>query len=326
MTKIPTIKDVAAYAGVSSATVSHVINGTRFVSETTSAKVHEAIRALSFTPNASARSFKTGKRNTIGIIVPDISNLYFANIIEEAERTIQKKGYSLIVANTQETRQREIHQLRTLSSGMVDGIILASTQKDYEDITLCLPENFPVVLLDRTPKNSQADSVLASDSDSIRQGFQALVDDGHTRIGFIAGLRRLSTTEERLNAYRAGLEQNSIPWRPELVKYADSMAQSACNCTQELIEAQCTAIIVGNNVMTVDTISFVQHHLAKGGEAVQVLGYSYNDWYSWLPNIGCIVQPDREIGHAAGNQILRRIEKPNAPIQSISFNSYFRQT
>lgn len=323
--KVPTINDVAAQAGVSAATVSHVINGTRFVSEAKTARVQKAIKELSFTPNASARSFKTGKRNIIGFIVPDISNLYFATIIEEVESTIQKKGYGLIVANTHETKRREAHQLRTLSSGLVDGIILASTQEDYADVAMYLPEKFPLVLLDRMPRNSSVDSVLASDGDSIRNGVRVLIDAGHRRIGYIAGLQRLSTTSERLDAYRAGLEQGGLQWDPSIVKYADSMAQSAYNCARDLTDADCTAIVVGNNVMTVDTINYVQHYMANGGNPVQVLGYSYNDWYSWLPHLGCIVQPDREIGRAAGEQIIRRIEKIDAPVQSIAFSSYFSQ-
>lgn len=323
--KPPTINDVAAKAGVSAATVSHVINGTRFVSEATKAKVQKAITDLSFTPNASARSFKTGKHNIIGIIVPDISNPYFATIIEETEITIRKKNYSLIVANTRETKYREVQQLQALSSGLVDGIILASTQEDYADVSAHIPPNFPIVLLDRSLKNITVDSVLTSDEDSIREGVNYLISNGHKKIGFIAGLKRLYTTTERLHAFRHALEQADIPWNPQFVKYADSMAESATNCAMELINAQCTAIVVGNNVMTVDTINYIQRHIENSGNSITVLGYNYNDWYSWMPNHYCIVQADREIGRSAGEQIIRRIEHKDAPIQKISFHSYFRK-
>lgn len=318
----PTIKDVANYAGVSTATVSHVINRTRFVAAETVSKVQAAIEALDFVPNVSARSFKTGKRNLIGFVVPDISNAFFSVIIEEVESVLQKRGYNLIIANTHEARHREAQQLRMLSSGLVDGIILASTQEDYADVSACLPSKFPLILLDRTLRNSTVDSVLVTDRDSIIQGVCLLSEAGHYKIGYIAGLERLSTTAERLDAYRKGLEVCNIPWDPSIVKYADSMAQSAYNCAHELVDADCTAIIVGNGVMTMDTVNYVQCYSVRSGKSIQVLGYSYNDWYSWLPFLGSIVQPDRELGRAAGEQIVRRIERPDAPIQNIAFSSY----
>ena len=323
--KAPTITDVAKQAGVSAATVSHVINGTRFVSDDTVAKVHAAIKILDFVPNASARSFKTGKHNLIGVIVPDISNSYFSAIIEEVESVVQKHGYNLIISNTHETRHREIQQLRMLSSGVVDGIILASTHETFSEVAPYIPEHFPLILLDRSLKNSAVDSLLVTDKDSIFQGVQFLASAGHKRIGFISGLQRLSTTVERLNAYLYGLDYCGIPRDASIIKYADSMAQSAYHFTQELVELGCSAIIIGNGLMTMAAINYVQHHISKGGNSIQILGYRYNDWDSWLPYLASIVQPDRDLGYAAGEQILRRIKRPDAPVQTIMFSSYLAQ-
>ncbi len=320
--KPATISDVAAYAGVSTATVSHVINKTRFVSEATTNKVKEAIHALSFTPNASARSFKTGRRNIIGFIAPDITNSTFSVMVDEIETTLQKQNYNLIVTNTKENKSKEINDLRTLSSGLVDGIILASTLEEYSDITANLPKGFPLVLIDRIPHNSYADSVLLADRSSIQSGVLFLIQKGYHRIGYISGLKRLSTTRERLKAYRDILIENDI-FIPELIKYANSMSKSAIRCAQELVEAGCDAIIAGNNIMTIDTINYVQNHMANGGSPVCVLGYEANELYSWLPRPGFFVYPIREIGKMAGEQIINRITHPDSPIQKITVNSYF---
>ena len=150
MSKV-SIRDVAALAGVSTATVSHVINNTRYVKEETKRLVLKSIEELHYSPDATARSFKTGKRNLIAFIVPDISNPFFATMIEEVENVISKEGFKLLVINTKETKEREIDNLRILSSGIVDGFVLASTVENYSDISGIVPPSIPVVLGDRSP-------------------------------------------------------------------------------------------------------------------------------------------------------------------------------
>ena len=133
--KLPNISDVARAAGVSTATVSHTLNGTRTVSEHSRELVMKAIRELGYTPNAFARSFRTGKKNIIGFVVPDISNQFFARLIETVESSISAEGFHLIIANTQENKERELQHLRYLTSGVVDGILLASTMESYSEFS-----------------------------------------------------------------------------------------------------------------------------------------------------------------------------------------------
>ena len=129
-----TISDVARLAGVSTATVSHTINSTRYVSGETKEKVYRAIAELGYTPDASARSFRTGKKKTIGFIVPDISNKFFATMIESVENYLSAHGYHLIIANTKENPEREETNIRLLSAGLVDGLLIASTMEDFSII------------------------------------------------------------------------------------------------------------------------------------------------------------------------------------------------
>ena len=140
------IKDFARLAGVSVATVSHFVNQTRFVTDATREKVLAAISELQYSPNILARNFKTGSRDTVGIIVPDIANGYFATLIEEVEDVLQGQGMRLIVSNTRENVARELDSLRMLSSGVVDGLVIASAVDDYSLIESAIPRNFPVVL------------------------------------------------------------------------------------------------------------------------------------------------------------------------------------
>ena len=134
-----TISDVAKLAGVSTATVSHTINNTRYVSSETKEKVYSAIAELGYTPDASARSFRTGKKKTVGFIVPDISNKFFATMIESVENYLSMHGYHLIIANTKEDMDREETNVRLLTAGLVDGLLIASTMDDFGRFDQMIP-------------------------------------------------------------------------------------------------------------------------------------------------------------------------------------------
>ena len=153
---------MARLAGVSTATVSHTINSTRYVSGETKEKVYRAIAELGYTPDASARSFRTGKKKTIGFIVPDISNKFFATMIESVENYLSAHGYHLIIANTKENPEREETNIRLLSAGLVDGLLIASTMEDFSRFESLIPAGFPVVLVDRTFEEKKYSSVCVS--------------------------------------------------------------------------------------------------------------------------------------------------------------------
>lgn len=309
-----TIRDVAREAGVSVATVSHVLNKTRYVSPAVKSKVFNAIEKLSYTPNYAARNFRTGKNHTIGVIVPDISNSYFSAIIEEIEAVVSQKKYSLIVCNTKETKSKELKYIRLLSSGLTDGLIIGSTCENIAKIEECLPEGFPVVFIDRTiPDALGYDSICVRDEEVVTQCMEALIDAGHQRIGYIAGLRRLSTTTDRIAAYKVAMRAHGLCEDNQLICYANSMANSAYQCTEELIARKCTAIVVSNNVMTTDALRCIHAHGLIPGKDIVVVGYGYADWRNYIPlNAALIVQPDRELGRQAGNQIMQRINAPES--------------
>lgn len=312
-----TISDVARLAGVSTATVSHTINNTRYVSEETKEKVYQAIAELGYTPDASARSFRTGKKKTIGFIVPDISNKFFATMIEAVENQLSARGYHLIIANTKENTEREENTIRLLTAGLVDGLLVASTMDDFARFDALIPPGFPVVLVDRTFEEKKYSSICVSNFQPIYRSVCRLAGKGARRVGIIGGLPRLSTTKERIFAYQQAVADCGLVQEEDLIQYGNSMENSARACLDTLLEKRCDALIVCQGLMSLETISYLNLkniRLAEDIDLVSFVDYDYDFYQLYSSRMDSIIQPVQELGNAAGIQILQRVEEPETPV------------
>ena len=321
-----TISDVARLAGVSTATVSHTINNTRYVSGETKEKVYQAIAELGYTPDASARSFRTGKKKTVGFIVPDISNKFFGTMIESVENYLSAQGYHLIIANTKEDADREETNIRLLTAGLVDGLLIASTMDDFQRFDQLIPAGFPVVLVDRVFDGQKYSSVSVSNFQPIYRSVCRLAGKGAKRVGIIGGLPRLSTTKERISAYQQAVADCGLPADESLILYGNSMENSVQSCLDQLLERGCDAVVVCQGLMAAETISYLHMkdiQLGKDIELVSFVDYDYDFYQLYSDRMDSIVQPVQEMGAAAGEQILRRVEDPEAPIfEKVLTSSY----
>ena len=322
-----TISDVARRAGVSTATVSHTINNTRYVSSETKEKVYAAISELGYTPDASARSFRTGKKKTVGFIVPDISNKFFGTMIEAAENYLSQHGYHLIISNTKENMDREETNLRLLTAGLVDGLLVASTMDDMERFQALIPNGFPMVLVDRVFENKKYPSICVSNFQPIYRSVCRLAGKGDQRIGIIGGLPRLSSTKERILAYQQAVADCGLPQDDSLIVYGDSMENSAQACLDQLLAQNCDAVIVCQGLMAAETIIYLHQkgiQLAKDIDLVSFVDYDSTFSQLYADQMDTIVQPVEELGRAAGEQILDRIENPEAPVFEKVLTSTYR--
>ena len=322
-----TISDVARLAGVSTATVSHTINSTRYVSEETKEKVFKAIAELGYTPDASARSFRTGKKKTVGFIVPDISNKFFGTMIESVENYLSAHGYHLIIANTKENMEREEKNIRLLSAGLVDGLLIASTMDDFARLDNLIPAGFPVVLVDRTFEAKKYSSICVSNFQPIYRSICRLAGKGAKRVGIIGGLPRLSSTEERISAYRQAVADCGLAQEEALIRYGDSMENSAQACLDELLEQNCDGIVVCQGLMASETVIYLHKKGIQPGKDLELVSFvdydsNFNELYA--NQMDMIVQPVEELGRAAGEQILRRIENPDEPVFEKVLTSAYR--
>lgn len=318
-----TISDVAKRAGVSTATVSYVINNSRSVSDETANAVFRAIEELNYTPDMLAKSFRTGKKQMIGFIMPDISNRFYATIVECVEEIALQQGYRLVIANTKENPDREMEQIRYLSNGMVDGLIVASTMKSSQELKAAIPKGLPVVLIDRTFPDTYWDSVIISNYQSVYNATLSLQERGHKKIGYIAGIPHISTSVDRLQGYRDAMAQAELPVEEGFVQFGDSMEKSARLCVAKLLELGCTALIASNGIMSIDTIYYcdMNHiHIPKDLDLV-----CFNEYPAIMhtPDIGYIYQPVAEMGRCVATQILARINEMTSPIKEVVLLSTF---
>ena len=322
-----TISDVAPLAGVSTATVSHTINNTRYVSEETKEKVYKAIAELGYTPDASARSFRTGKKRTVGFIVPDISNKFFGTMIESVENYLSAHGYHLIIANTKEDAQREENNIRLLSAGLVDGLLIASTIDDFQRFDNLIPAGFPVVLVDRVFDMKKYSSICVSNFQPIYRSVCRLAGKGARRIGIVGGLPRLSSTKERISAYKEAMADCGLPLDDSLILYGNSMENSVQSCLDQLLECRCDAIVVCQGLMASETVIYLHQkgiQLVKDLDLVSFVDYDSNLYDLYSSQMDCIVQPAEELGRSAGEQILNRVENPEAPVFEKVLTSTYR--
>jgi len=311
------IREVAAVAGVSIATVSHVINNTRFVSEETKRKVYAAMDQLNYQPNTVARSLRNNKTNTFGLIVPilpsDTSNFFFMTIAQGIQSKIKEHGYHLILsANTTESIEDEKEQIRLFNSRQIDGLFIASISEEPEYLNE-VKGKYPIVFIDRRARGYSADSVTADGYNGAYRAVTTLIEKGHRNIGLITGGLGISTSDERFNGYRKALENHGIPYDEDKVVVASSNFESGYNGAKKLISEQnITAMFIANNVLTMGAICYLQGAKIRIPEEMAVIGFDDYDWTRITdPPLSVIRQPSFEMGERAAEAMLARINQPD---------------
>lgn len=310
-----TIKDVARLAGVSVATVSHVINGTRPVAPETAAKVWRAIKELDYHPNAVARSLRTRTTHAIGVVVSDITNPFFATLVRGAEDAAIQAGYSLIVCNSDEDLQKEDLYVTMLRRRRMDGLLIAPVRDGASPAVRELAQSgIPFVFVDRKAKGIEADAVL---SDNARGAYIAtahLLERGHTRIGIILGIRGATTTEERFQGYRQALRESGLPVDEGSVVYGEYRAEGGQRALEALLSLPDppTAVFSTNNLMTLGALREVRRRGIRVPEELAIIGFDELEWSELVdPPLTVVAQKPYEIGHRAVKLLLERLRDPD---------------
>lgn len=305
------MKDVAQKAGVSTTTVSHVINKTRFVRVETKKKVLKVMKELNYYPNSAARNLRSRKSNVVGLLVPDISNFFFTSIAKGVENTLKKHGYNLILSNSNEDLKSEIEQIKIYNTQLVDGLIMAPVSGDHAFLNELLNRDYPVVFIDRKPKGYQGDCVVGNNIKGAYDAIRMLIKKGHSKIGIITGLPGLTTTDERLIGYKKALVDHNLKIDENLIKVGDSQFKGGYESTKELLKhTNITALFVANNLMTVGAIKYLKEKRVAIPGDIAIIGFDDYKWASITePSLSMVKQPACDIGETASTLLIKRIKK-----------------
>lgn len=320
------IRDVARRAGVSIATVSHILNQTRYVSDETRKKVLDAIDELDYYPSKLARGLASNKSQAIGIVFSDIANPHFTQIFKGIEKYFYGVGYDLILSNTSEDPQIQEDVLTSLLSRSVDGLIIAPAGHPSEKLRLIKERGLPIVLVDRGDPEIDLPLVGIDNKLAAYCATCHLFADGHTRIGLVLGLKNISTTEERLAGFLQAFEEKNIDQDPSLIFWGDSSPESGYRGAMELLTTspRPTAIFCTNNLMSLGALHAIRDVGLGCPEDVGMVGFDDHFWADvFTPPLTVIAQPTLEIGKIAAellhDHILR--DAPKATTQRINMDA-----
>lgn len=303
-----TIEDIAKLAHVSVSTVSRVLNN-GIVSEKTRQKVTEVLKETHYSPNAIARSLRGGRTHTIGIIIPDITNPFFTNIINELGKMYKNTEYSIIVCNTFDDPQIERSQVDSLLEKRVDGLLVTSSDESFAQMYEDINAYCPVILIDRMI-SCKLDSVRTDNIDGAMHAVSYLITKGRRNILTIAGPQNFTPGRERYEGYLKALELYNLPIEPALIQIGDFTTRSGYELTQKVIASgsKVDAIFAANNFMGVGAIQALKSAGYQIPGDIALIMFDDLDLADVVdPPITVVVQSIREIGQEVGTLMLSRI-------------------
>ncbi|MDR6296490.1 ribose operon transcriptional repressor RbsR [Pantoea dispersa] len=316
-----TMKDVARLAGVSTSTVSHVINNNRFVSEQVRDRVEQAIRELNYAPSALARSLKIKQTRTIGMLLTASSNPFYSEVVRGVENSCYERGYSLILCNTEGDEERMNRSLETLMQKRVDGLLMMCTETHLPSAEILNRyPSVPMVMMDWAPFEGRGDIIQDNALLGGELATQYLIDRGYTRIACIAGPLDKTPARLRLDGFHQAMAASGLAVPPGYVVDGDFEFQGGFNAMSQLLalDPPPQAVFTSNDAMAVG----VYHALYQAGlrvpQDMAVMGYDNIELARYLtPPLSTIHQPKDELGELAIDTLIHRMSDPDASQQTL---------
>ncbi|MDN4723815.1 substrate-binding domain-containing protein [Vibrio parahaemolyticus] len=317
-----TMKDIAKLAGVSTSTVSHVINKTRFVSEEISERVNNAAKELNYyAPSALARSLKVNRTKTIGMLVTTSTNPFFGEVVKGVERSCYHKGYSLILCNTEGDNERMRQSINTLLQKRVDGLILmcSSLEEERIDVFERYPD-IPVVVMDWGPMLFTSDKIQ---DNSLRGGYLAakyLIDCGHTEIGCITGPLIKHQAQMRYEGYKRAMNEAGLEFNANWIIESDFECEGGYQAFKKMAERGTlpSSIFVSNDMMAMGVINAANELGIKVPDDLSIIGYDDIHIAKFMsPSLTTIHQPKYRLGQAAVETLVRRLDDKSNEAQVV---------
>ena len=312
-----TLAEVAHAAGVSPSTVSHVINGTRPVSERAARAVHEAIDVLGYQPNAVARSLARASTEAVGVVMAMGANRYFTDIVCAVERACRELGQMVFLVDSGDDPAAELEAVRELHQRRVDGFLLApAVDPERRTLRYLVEHRLPCVVVDRTVEDD-VDQVAITNEASMRALVEHVIGRGHARIGMVSGQPGFPTTLERVDGYRAALAAHGIDVDERLIVSDTVSVDAAARAAGGLLRLASppSAIVAGNNLSMIGTMRAVRAAGLSVPDELALAGFDDFEWAeSFEPQLTVMAQPCAAIGREAAALLARRIAEPDAPV------------
>ncbi|WP_457093544.1 LacI family DNA-binding transcriptional regulator [Microvirga sp. P5_D2] len=320
-----TLKDVGREAGVSYQTVSRVVNGTAGVKDETRKRVLEAAQKLGFHPNRVAHSLRTSRSKAIGLIMADIENVFFAEVVGGVEAEASRQGYSVILAHSSEELEREVRAVFGLMERRVDGLIIAPADGDHSYLKTALPQHFPLVAINRAITELDCGAVLTDNEAGARAAVQYLIDRGHEKIGAITASANLMTSLERLKGIKAAMKNANLPVREEWISTSGGFRPEIAQIAARNILTQAdrpTAIFASHNRIAEGTLLALRELGLNRNRDVEVIGFDNVPWARLVdPPMPVIAQPAHQIGQRAVEMLLGLIHDNTATFETVRLSA-----
>lgn len=315
------MKDVARLAGVSTSTVSHVINNNRFVSDSVREKVLAAVESLNYAPSALARSLKMNQTHTIGMLLTTSSNPFYAELVRGVERSCYERGYSLIICNTEGDVERMNRNLEMLLQKRVDGLLLMCTETHLpsEDALRRYP-SLPIVMMDWAPFPDANDIIQDNSLLGGELATRYLIEQGYRRIACLAGPQDKTPARARLAGFLRAMQQAELAVPAEYLIYSDfEFAGGMAAMTQLLaLPSPPEAVFTSNDAMAVGAYQALYQHGLSVPADVAVIGYDDIELARYMtPPLTTVHQPKDDLGELAVDTLLHRLKNPAAEPQRL---------
>lgn len=309
----PTIKDVAARAGVSFTTVSHVLNGTRRVSDTSRQRVERAVSEIGYVPSALARALKTCETHVLGVLVPNITNPFFAELTRGVEDAARGLGYSVFLCNCDDEPGRQLGYVQSLLSRRVDGLLLANSAAEASTVSEALRQTpVPTVVVDRTVAGLDADLVRLDNTGGARLATEHLLGLGHRRIACLAGPLAFEVSRARVAGWREALQAAGIEPAPGWLVEGPYHPAQGHAATLGLLanHPDITAVCAGNDLLGIGALRAAAERGVAVPRQLSVIGFDGIELGGFVhPGLTTVGQDIRRIGERAAAVLIERIRR-----------------
>lgn len=312
-----TIRQVAAEAGVSVATVSRVVSQQDGVGNRVRARVLRAVRRLNYQPNRLAQGLRRARsRKVIGVIIPDLQNPFFTSVIHGVESVLYDAGYTLLLGHSDSLASRERTHLAVMRGEAVSGLILVPANEPGTDYSPLKASKIPVVAIDRNPSGLAVDLVTTNNREGVRAAVCHLLSHGYEEIAFINGPRDLDLARERQGGYIDALKVVGLAVRESWIIHSDFRQEGGRAVMNRFLDLRRPprAVVVANNLMTLGALQAIHERGVRAPEDVAIVGFDDMPWAASLnPPLTAVAQPMEELGATAARLLLERLKEPRRP-------------